>query len=128
VDPAGEPLLGGGDMIGRVVEENEPRVMPGELWSWVEATPGEPTGSSGKGLISVSGIAAALATSLNTMAVAYEDQRQVLCLHEVLWLHRQLSIEHTVISVPSDNQLLGFLGSAGLPPRSCRSQNTSTLR
>jgi hypothetical protein len=66
VDPAGEPLLGGGDMMGRVVEENDPRVMPGELWSWVEATPGEPTGSSGKGLISVSGIAVTLATSYNT--------------------------------------------------------------
>jgi len=84
--------LGGGDMMGRVVEENDPRVIPGELWSWVEATPGEPTGSSGKGLISVSGIAVTLASSFNTMAVAHEDQRQVLCLHEVLWLRRQLSI------------------------------------
>jgi hypothetical protein len=78
--------------MGRVVEENDPRVMPGELWSWVEATPGEPTGSSGKGLISVSGIAVTSAISFNTMAVAYEDQRQVLCLREVLWLRRQLSI------------------------------------
>jgi hypothetical protein len=66
--------------------------MPGELWSWVEATPGEPTGSSGKGLISVSGIAVTLAISFNTMAVAYEDQRQVLCLHGEPWLHRRLSI------------------------------------
>lgn len=33
MDPAGEALLGGGDMIGRVVEENDPRVIPGELCS-----------------------------------------------------------------------------------------------
>lgn len=57
MDPAGEALLGGGETIGRVAEEKDPRVIPGELWSWVEATPGEPTGSSGKGLISDSGIA-----------------------------------------------------------------------
>ena len=33
VDPAGDGLLGGGDIVGRVVEENDPRVSPGELWS-----------------------------------------------------------------------------------------------
>ena len=89
--PAGEPLLGGEDMTGCVLEENDPRVMPGELCSWVEATPGEPTGSSGKGLISVSGIAVKSATSLEMRLLAHEDQRQVLCLHEALWLRRRLS-------------------------------------
>ena len=114
--------------MGRVVEENDPRVMPGELWSWVEATPGEPTGSSGKGLISVSGIAVKSATSFKPMAVAHEDQRPVLFLHGVLWLRRQLSIWHTVISVPSDHQLCAHKANFSSPPRSYHSRSTSTPR
>lgn len=57
VEPAGEPLLGGGEMTGRCKDEKEPRVGPGEPCSWVEAVPGEPTGRSGKGLTLDSGMA-----------------------------------------------------------------------
>jgi len=80
VDPAGEGLLGGGDMIGRVVEENDPPVIPGELWSWVDATPGEPEGSSGNGLISDSGMAVASARPSSAGRTAYVDQKWVPCL------------------------------------------------
>lgn len=54
-----EPLLPDpGCMVGRVEDEKDPLDGPGPSLVGAFAVPGDPLGNSGKGLISVSGIAA----------------------------------------------------------------------